>query len=100
MDQDISKHGRVNVLAGPSSQLRQSSVAQSHDASELPTRSGGLYSPQDSPSSPGHNIDTVSHILSERAGKQISNSEVEDLLAFLQTNTPRTLPSPLARPPL
>jgi hypothetical protein len=103
MDQDISVYGRVNALAGPSSQLRQSSVAQPQDSSELPatpTRSGGLYPPQDSPLSYRNNIDTVSHILSERAGKQISNSEVEGLLAFLQTSTPGTSPSPSIRSPL
>lgn len=90
MAEDIDMHGRINALAGPSSQFHQPSLSpplENFKPPTTPTRSGVPRSLQDS--SPANNIETVSNFLSERAGKSISNSEVEGLVALLKKSTPR-----------
>ncbi|KAF8223775.1 hypothetical protein L208DRAFT_1369874 [Tricholoma matsutake] len=94
--EDIDAHGRINALAGPSSKSPQPSVALPLDAFEspvTPTRPALPHSFQDSPST-ANNIETVSKFLSERAGKSISNSEVEGLVALLRQSTPPDKPEP------
>jgi len=96
MSQGIHTHGGVNALAGPSSQFHQPSVTQPLEPPATPVRSNVPHPFQHSPS-PSRNIEVVSNFLSERAGKSVSNSEVEGLIALLQQSTPRTLFSPFTR---
>ncbi|KAF8889345.1 hypothetical protein BD779DRAFT_1671900 [Infundibulicybe gibba] len=58
-----------------------------------PVRSQLPYPLQES-SSPAKNLETVSTFLSERAGKSISNIEVEGLISLIQKSTPEDKPEP------
>ena len=95
MARDIDSHGGINPLAGPS---HQQLVTPPHDTLEPPStpkRSDVPHPFQDS-HSPANNIETVSNFLSERAGKSISSSEVEGIVALLRQSTPRMSSTPFA----
>lgn len=90
MEHDLKTVGRPNALAGPSSEMPQQPFPKA------PTNNGiqgtpppsNSHHPLPKPSSPTKNLETVSAFLSDRAGKPISEVEMEGLLYLIEKSTP------------